>query len=144
MPIDIQHSTTQQALTAEQRHNPMTNKPFITAEQIRDAAMTALDDIKAKDVICLDVKPLTSMADYMIVASGTSTRHVKAVADRVQDDIRKLGVKPVGVEGAQASEWILVDLNDVIVHVMTPDTRRFYDLEKLWSMSPVGKSQQEG
>ncbi|CBL44029.1 Iojap-related protein [gamma proteobacterium HdN1] len=108
----------------------------ISAEDIKNAALTALDDMKAKDVVCLDIKPLTSMADYMIVASGTSTRHVKASADKVEEAARTLGVRPLGVEGAQAAEWVLVDLNDVIVHVMTPDTRRFYDLEKLWSITP--------
>ena len=109
----------------------------VTAEDIKNTVLNALDDMKAKDVICLDVKPLTSMADFMVVASGTSSRHVKAMADRVQDDVRKLGVKPLGVEGAQAAEWVLVDLNDVIVHVMMPDARRFYDLEKLWSVTPA-------
>ena len=111
--------------------------PSFTAEQLRDAALAALDDMKAKDVLCLDVKPLTSMADYMIVASGTSSRHVKACADRVLDAVRALGAKPIGIEGAQTAEWVLVDLNDVIVHVMMPDTRRFYDLERLWTITPA-------
>lgn len=114
-----------------------------TAEEIKNAALNALDDMKAKDVVCLDVKPLTSMADFMVVASGTSSRHVKAMADRVEEYARNLGVKPLGVEGAQAAEWILVDLNDVIVHVMMPEARRFYDLEKLWSVTPVSSGSQE-
>ncbi len=115
----------------------------VTAEDIKNAVITSLEDMKAKDIVCLDVKPLTSMADYMVVASGTSSRHVKATADRVLDDVRKLGIKPLGIEGAQASEWVLVDLNDVIVHVMMPDARRFYDLEKLWSVTP-GNSGSQG
>jgi ribosome-associated protein len=115
----------------------------LTAEQLRDTALTALDDMKAKDVLCLDVKPLTSMADYMIVASGTSSRHVKACADRVLDEIRARGARPVGIEGAQAAEWVLVDLNDVIVHVMMPDTRRFYDLERLWTITPAGSGSRD-
>lgn len=114
-----------------------------TAEDIKNAVLTALDDMKAKDVVCLDVKPLTSMADFMVVASGTSTRHVKSMADRVEEEVRKLGVKPLGVEGAQACEWVLVDLNDVIVHVMMPEARRFYDLEKLWSVTPASSGTQE-
>lgn len=114
-----------------------------TAEEIKNAVLNALDDMKAKDVVCLDVKPLTSMADFMVVASGTSSRHVKATADRVEEYARNLGVKPLGVEGAQAAEWILVDLNDVIVHVMMPEARRFYDLEKLWSVTPVSSGSQE-
>lgn len=107
-----------------------------TAEEIKNTVLNTLDDMKAKDVVCLDVKPLTSLADFMVVASGTSSRHVKAMADRVEDEARKIGVKALGVEGAQAAEWVLVDLNDVIVHVMMPDARRFYDLEKLWSVTP--------
>lgn len=115
----------------------------ITAEAIKNSVLNTLDDMKAKDVVCLDVKPLTSLADFMVVASGTSTRHVKAMADRVEEDAKKIGVKPLGVEGAQAAEWVLVDLNDVIVHVMMPDARRFYDLEKLWSITPNASGAQE-
>ncbi len=114
-----------------------------TAEDIKNTVLNALDDMKAKDVVCLDVKPLTSMADFMVVASGTSSRHVKATADRVAEYARNIGIKPLGVEGAQAAEWILVDLNDVIVHVMMPEARRFYDLEKLWSVTPVSSGKQE-
>ncbi len=114
-----------------------------TAEEIKNAVINALDDMKAKDVVCLDVKPLTSMADFMVVASGTSSRHVKAMADRVEEYARNIGVKPLGVEGAQAAEWILVDLNDVIVHVMMPEARRFYDLEKLWSVTPATSGNQD-
>ena len=76
------------------------------------------------------------------MARGTSSRHVKAVADRVEEAVKALGVRPVGVEGAQSAEWILVDLNDVIVHVMMPETRRFYDLERLWSMTPAANQPQ--
>lgn len=114
-----------------------------TAEDIKNAVINALEDMKAKDILCLDVKPLTSIADFMVVASGTSSRHVKSMADRVADDARKIGVKPLGIEGAQAAEWVLVDLNDVIVHVMMPDARRFYDLEKLWSITPVSSGARE-
>ncbi len=108
----------------------------ITADQLKEIVLNALEDIKAKDVACLDVKPLTSMADYMIVASGSSNRHLKSMADQVLEDSKKNGVKPLGVEGERGSEWMLVDLGDIIVHLMTPETRKFYDLEKLWSMSP--------
>jgi ribosome-associated protein len=89
----------------------------------------------------LDVKPLTSVADLMVVASGTSTRHVKSIADRVRERVKENGFMPLGVEGEEASEWVLVDLGDIIVHVMQPDTRRFYDLEKLWSMTPQDSAQ---
>lgn len=108
----------------------------LTPEDIKNLAINALEEMKAKDVVCLDVKPLTSMADYMIVCSGTSNRHVKSIANQVVEDSKKAGHMPGGVEGESGSEWVLVDLTDVIVHVMLPDTRKFYDLEKLWSMSP--------
>ena len=107
-----------------------------TPEDIKNLAINALEDMKAKDIVCLDVKPLTSMADYMIVCSGTSNRHVKSIANQLVEDSKKAGHQPAGVEGESGSEWVLVDLIDVIVHVMLPDTRKFYDLEKLWSMSP--------
>lgn len=112
----------------------------LTPEDIKDIAINALEDMKAKDIVCLDVKPLTSMADYMIVCSGTSNRHVKSIADHLVENSKKAGHQPSGVEGENGSEWVLVDLIDVIVHVMLPDTRKFYDLEKLWSMSPGSAS----
>lgn len=108
----------------------------LTADEIKALALNAIEDMKAKDVVCLDVKPLTSMADYMIVCSGTSNRHLKSIAEQVIEDSKKAGHQPAGVEGETGAEWVLVDLIDVIVHVMLPDTRKFYDLEKLWSMSP--------
>ncbi|MDY6919568.1 MAG: ribosome silencing factor [Pseudomonadota bacterium] len=104
--------------------------------QLQALVLQALEDMKAKDIVTLDVKPLTSVADLMIVASGTSNRHVKAIADSVREKVKHEGIQPLGVEGEDAAEWVLVDLGDIIVHIMLPDTRRFYDLEKLWSMSP--------
>ncbi|HVK99896.1 MAG TPA: ribosome silencing factor [Dongiaceae bacterium] len=103
---------------------------------LKHTVLDALDDMKAKDIVVLDVKPLTSVADLMIVASGTSNRHVKSVADRVRERVKENGHTILGTEGEDAAEWVLVDLGDIIVHIMLPDTRRFYDLEKLWSMSP--------
>lgn len=108
----------------------------LSPEEVKNLAINALEEMKAKDIVCLDVKPLTSMADYMIVCSGTSNRHVKSIANQVVEDAKKSGHQPNGVEGESGSEWVLVDLSDAIVHVMLPDTRKFYDLEKLWSMSP--------
>lgn len=105
-------------------------------DTLKTLVLDALDDLKAKEVVCLDVKPLTSIADLMIVASGTSNRHVRSLADKVLEKVKAAGVKPLGTEGETDAEWVLVDLGDVIVHIMLPDTRRFYDLEKLWSMSP--------
>ncbi len=92
-----------------------------------------LDQAKAEDIVVLDVHNLTTIADTMVVASGTSTRHVSSIARKLDDEMRAHGYRPQGVEGAETGEWVLVDLGDVIVHVMHPKTRAFYALEKLWS-----------
>ena len=103
-------------------------------EQLKDLAVAALEDLKANDIVVLDVRGKTSIADFMILASGTSDRHVKSLADNVSVEAKKAGVKPLGMEGQDVGEWVLLDLMDVIVHVMQPRTRDFYGLEKLWSM----------
>lgn len=94
--------------------------------------LDALDEMKARNVTALDVRGMTSVADDMVIASGTSSRHVKSLADNVQEKAKQAGYPPLGTEGAQAAEWILVDLGDVIVHVMQPGAREYYDLERLW------------
>lgn len=93
----------------------------------------ALKQAKAEDIVVLDVRALTDIADYMIVASGTSTRHVTSVGRKVDDLLREQGYKPRGLEGQMGGEWVLIDCGDVITHVMHPKTRAFYALEKLWS-----------
>ncbi len=93
-----------------------------------------MEDLKAQDVQTFDVHTLTTMTDYMIIASGGSDRQVKAIADKVIEAARARKIKPLGVEGRQQSEWILIDFGDVIAHVMHPDTRDYYQLEKLWSV----------
>ena len=95
----------------------------------------ALDDLKAIDVSQLDVRHLTTVTDTMIVASGRSDRHVRAIADAVVEKCKKEGHRPIGVEGKNVGEWVLVDLGDVVVHVMLPRAREFYNLEKLWDLS---------
>lgn len=95
---------------------------------------TALDDLKAQNVTVLDVRDLTDVTDTIVVATGTSDRHVKSLARSVVDAARKAGYKTAGVEGEREGEWVLVDLRDVIVHVMLPKIREFYGLEKLWDM----------
>lgn len=97
-----------------------------------DIVLHALDELKAKNVSSLDVRELTSISDNMVIASGTSTRHVKALADNVVVESKKHGFNPIGVEGADGADWVLVDLGDVIVHVMQQSTREYYDLERLW------------
>ena len=93
-----------------------------------------MDDIKAKDVVVLDVRGKTSITDIMIVASGTSDRHVKSIAQTVAFKAKQAGETPLGTEGVEDGEWALVDLNGVVVHVMQPKVRDFYHLERLWSM----------
>ena len=97
----------------------------------------ALDDMKAKDVVRLDVRDMTTVTDYMIVASGTSRRHVQAIAENVAEKAKRAGQKPLGIEGEEGGEWILLDLQDALVHVMLPSVREFYNLEKLWSLRPA-------
>jgi ribosome-associated protein len=105
---------------------------MITAESIRDMAMQALDEMKGIDILPLDVHSLTTITDYMIICTGRSTRHVKALADNVVVKAKAMHVSRVNMEGHRESEWILVDLGDVVVHVMLAVTRSFYSLEDLW------------
>lgn len=94
--------------------------------------LAALDDMKAVNVRVLDLRGLTDIADTMIVASGTSDRHVRAIADHVVQRVKEAGRRPYGIEGTRDGEWVLVDLQDVVVHVMLPRVREFYALEQLW------------
>jgi ribosome-associated protein len=103
-------------------------------EALRDVVLKTLDDMKAKDVVVLDVRGKTSITDLMIVASGTSDRHVKSIAQTVAFKAKQAGETPLGSEGVEDGEWALVDLNGVVVHVMQPKVRDFYHLERLWSM----------
>jgi ribosome-associated protein len=92
----------------------------------------ALDDMKAVNVKVMDVRGLTDIADVMVVASGNSDRHVRSIADRVIEKAKDSGFRPLGVEGAREGEWVLVDLQDIVVHVMLPRVREFYSLERMW------------
>ncbi len=99
---------------------------------LREAVTTALDDMKAVNVRVLDVRGLTDIADTMVIASGNSDRHVRSIAERVVEKAKAAGFRPLGTEGARDGEWVLVDLQDLIVHVMLPRVREFYGLEWLW------------
>ncbi len=102
------------------------------ASPLQDLVTAALDDMKAVNVKVLDVRGLTDIADTMIIASGNSDRHVKSIADRVLEKAKESGFRPLGKEGERDGEWVLVDLQDIIVHVMLPRVREFYGLERLW------------
>jgi ribosome-associated protein len=101
---------------------------------LRKSVIDALEELKAKDIREIDVRGKTSIADLLVIASGTSARHVKSIADEVVKFAKKAGVMPLGVEGEREAEWVLVDLGDVIVHVMLPRIREFYGLERLWTV----------
>ena len=122
----------------KQTHNTDT-APAVEADELLAITLAALEDMKAVDVRVIDVRDLTTITDVMVIAGGTSTRHVKAIADNVALEAKRHGVTALGVEGDKGAEWILVDLADVVVHVMMPEIRAFYALEKLWS---VGNSEQ--
>lgn len=105
------------------------------SENVKQLVIDAIEDMKGTDITVLDVRGQTSVTDFMVIASGTSNRHVKSIADNVLDHCKKNGVRPLGIEGQDKSEWVLVDLGDVIAHLMLPATRHFYDLERLWDGS---------
>jgi len=132
-PRSSEHASPNAASAEPKRHSP--------AQEIVSAA---LDDMKAVNVTVLDVRGLTDIADTMIVASGTSDRHVRSIADRVVERVKAAGIRPLGVEGEREGEWVLVDLNEVILHVMLPRVRELYGLEHLWegpeSYSPASRA----
>lgn len=108
--------------------------PPPSIDALLESVQAAVSELKANDVVEIDVRGKTSVCDYMVIASGTSTRHVKAIADEVVRNAKKLDCQPLGVEGEREAEWVLVDLGDVVVHVMLPRVREFYALERLWTV----------
>ena len=106
----------------------------MNSDKLTDLVVDALDDIKAQDIVKLDVRDMTTVTDYMIVASGTSSRHVQALVENVAEKAKAAGHRPLGIEGEDGGEWVLLDLQDTLVHVMLPKVREFYNLEKLWSL----------
>jgi ribosome-associated protein len=121
--------------TTTTHHNKAGHNKAVTTATLRKSVISALEDLKAKDIREIDVRGKTSIADLLVIASGTSARHVKSIADEVVRFAKKAGVMPLGVEGEQEAEWVLVDLGDVIVHVMMPRIREFYGLERLWTVN---------
>lgn len=100
--------------------------------EMKDAVVAALEDVKARDIVVLDVSKMTSLFDYMIIASGDSNRQTRALANNVQEKLKEKGATVYGVEGEQEGEWVLVDLGDMVVHIMVPAVRQYYNLEDLW------------
>lgn len=113
-----------------------TNRHNMTPEQLKTLVENSLDDMKAVDVQVIDLKDKADFADFMIIASGTSDRHLRAMADKIALDAKAKNFPPIGVEGEDSRDWVLVDLGDIIVHLMRPETRQLYALDKLWSLPP--------
>ncbi len=101
-------------------------------ETLKKLATQALENLKAKDIVLLDVQAVSCVTDFLLIASGTSTRQVAALAQNLVTELKSAGFQPLGVEGMESAEWVLVDCGDLVVHLMLPQTRAFYDLEKLW------------
>jgi len=110
----------------------------MTPEILRDLVIDALNDRKGQDILALGVSEATSFTDYMVIATGTSGRHVKSLVDLSVERAKSAGCVPFGVEGEKNLEWVLIDLGDVVVHVMQAEARDFYDLERLWTSPTVG------
>ncbi len=102
------------------------------SKQLKELVIEQLDDLKARDIKVLDVQKMSSITDYMVICSGTSNRHVKSIAHNLVSEVKDKGMQPLGIEGDDVSEWVLVDLGDVVAHIMLPQARDFYQLEKLW------------
>jgi len=122
----------------------MDNKPLevqaFDLEKIKLAVVDAIEDIKGFDISVMDVREMTSLASYMIVASASSSRQTKAIANNVLEKLKELGVQSRGTEGEREGEWVLVDLGDIIVHIMLPTTRAYYNLEQLWGAAEDTRS----
>lgn len=105
----------------------------MTTQELIQITVAALEDLQAIDISLIDVRSFTSITDYMIIASGSSNRHVKALTDNLLMVMRKSGNNPFGVEGTEQCSWVLVDFTDIVIHIMQASAREFYDLETLWS-----------
>jgi len=135
-PSNLKQSSVKERTLNESAAPEVTTPSSLTSAQEVAACLEvvrlALADVKAQNVVELDVHGISNVSDVLVIASGTSTRHVKALASNVADECKKAGFRPVGVEGERDAEWILVDFGLVVVHVMLPTARTFYDLESLW------------
>lgn len=109
------------------------------SEALNQLVITALEDLKGQNIVQIDVRELSDVMDTLIIASGTSSRHARSMASNLVEESKKQGHRPLGVEGIDAGDWVLVDYGDTVVHVMQQETRDFYELEKLWSMKPASR-----
>ncbi|GMU73368.1 MAG: ribosome silencing factor [Burkholderiales bacterium] len=109
-------------------------------DKLAKTAVSALEDIKARDIVILDVRKLTSMTDTIVIASAESNRQVKALARHVREKLEAAGASIIGVEGEESAEWVLVDAGDIVVHVMQPAVRAYYNLEELWTARPLKRA----
>ncbi len=112
---------------------------MLTTKKKVNAIIAALEDVKAMDIITIDTRKKSPMFEYIIIASATSTRQTRALANNVSVELKKLGAEVLGVEGEDSGEWVLVDLGEVVVHIMQPAVRAYYNLEELWSMRSLPK-----
>lgn len=120
--------------------NNQTVPDELTTDQLQELVVYSLEDFKANDILVIDVSGRSPLTERLVIASGSSTRHVKSMSENLIVKAKAAGRPPLGVEGAREGEWVLVDLNDVIVHLMLPQTRAFYNLEKLWEASAERRS----
>ncbi len=123
---------------------PRLPEPPPSPDALLQIAHSAVAQLKAVDVVEIDVRGRSSVCDYMVIASGTSSRHVKSIAEEVVKQSKQLGCQPLGVEGEREAEWVLVDLGDVVVHVMLPRVREFYALERLWTVGDEPPAEESG
>ncbi|HEY2676527.1 MAG TPA: ribosome silencing factor [Steroidobacteraceae bacterium] len=148
MPANRKTSTAKQHAAKKAVPKPKTARPpksgtsgkSSAKPSLKNIVIEALSDMKALEVKLLDVRGLTDIADFMVIASGTSDRHVRSVAQRVVEKAKQAGFRPHGVEGQQDGDWVLIDLSEMIVHVMLPRVREFYGLEKLWDMTAAKRA----
>ena len=115
----------------------------MTIDELKQLAINALEDVKAEDILVIDVKGKTTVTDWVIVATGSSSRHVRSIANNVAVEAKKANASLLGTEGEEDGEWVLVDLGDVIVHVMQRQAREYYDLESLWSVDIAHRKEQD-
>ena len=143
-PIDPAANTTKPLVRRRRSPSAKRSQRAQTHQTVAQVVAHALDDLQAIETTFLDVRHLTTVTDAMAIASGRSDRHVRAIANAVIEQSKRAGYRPIGVEGANAGEWVLVDLGDLVVHVMLPRVREFYNLEKLWDITARDESAEAG